>query len=162
MTYTIKNTDCEVVLVLPGIHTSAETAYVVEDYPFGFKLRCKIRYWLDCSPKHGVRLVSQTTNPKLAGEVWNKPKPSTYARFGGAMFLDQKGHVQWSGLSEYTDAKECVEWRSVFGAGVPEAVWETMNRWCEAKIRYQAKIDAGADWRVAGRQVAVEMAREAE
>jgi len=161
MSYTIKGTDCQVIEVLPGQHVSPETAYVVEDYPYGFRLRCKMRYWLDCNPKHGVRLVSQTTNPKRTGEVWNKPKASTYARFGGAMFLDQDGHVKWSGLSEYSDGAECAEWREVFGAGVPEATRGAMDRWCDAKARYQAKLDAGTDWRVAGREVAVEIAREA-
>jgi hypothetical protein len=28
-------------------HTSPETAYLVEDYPYGFRLRCQIRYWLE-------------------------------------------------------------------------------------------------------------------
>lgn len=32
--------------VLSG-HTSPETAYVVDDYPYGFRLRCKIRYWIE-------------------------------------------------------------------------------------------------------------------
>jgi hypothetical protein len=29
--------------ILPD-HTTPETAYVVDDYPYGFTLRCKIRY----------------------------------------------------------------------------------------------------------------------
>jgi hypothetical protein len=45
-------------------------------------LRCKIRYWLEFHPKRGFRFVSQTTNPKR-GNVWNKPKASTFMRFGG-------------------------------------------------------------------------------
>ena len=69
-------------------HVSPETAYVVSDYPYGFTLRCQIRYWLEHSPRHGFRLMSQTSNPKKPGLVWNKPKGSTYCRFGGAMFLD--------------------------------------------------------------------------
>ena len=84
--------------ILTG-HISEQTAYVVEDYPYGFRLRCKIRYWLDFNPKHGVRMVSQTSNPKREGLVWNKPKASTYCRFGGCMFLDEENHVQWSGLT---------------------------------------------------------------
>ena len=65
--------------VLNG-HTSAETAYVVNDYPYGFQLRCKIRYWIETRKGHGMRFVSQTTNPRWAVEGWNKPKASTYSR----------------------------------------------------------------------------------
>lgn len=129
--------------ILKG-HTSPETAYVVDDYPYGFRLRCKIRYWLEYKAKQGVRLVSQTTNPKRPGEVWNKPKPSTYCRFGGCMFLNDEGHVKWSGLSEYSTGKEADEWRKKFGEGChPEAV-DIMNRWTESKLAYDAKRDQEA------------------
>lgn len=89
-------------------HVSPETAYLVEDYPYG-GLRCKMRYWLEYSKTFGVRLMSQTTNPRKGG-IWNKPKASTYGRYGGVMFLDEKGHVQWSYLHEYMDAKEARAW----------------------------------------------------
>ena len=82
--------------LLANTHISSETAYVVEDYPYGFRLRCRMRYWLEVHPKRGVRLMSQTSNPKKPGLVWNKPKASTYARFGGALYLDDEGHVQWA------------------------------------------------------------------
>src|SRR6516165_4444148 len=62
--------------ILSG-HISPETAYVVEDYPYGLRLRCRIRYWLEHTPKRGFRFWSQTTNPKR-GNIWNKPKASTY------------------------------------------------------------------------------------
>ncbi len=84
-------------------HTDENTAYLVDDYPYGYKLRCKIRYWLEYSPSKGFRFVSQTTNPKKAGEVWNAPKKSTYMRLGGCMFLDENNHVHWTGVSEYSD-----------------------------------------------------------
>jgi len=54
--------------ILSG-HTSPETAYLVEDYSYGFRLRCNNRYRLDCDPKRGARLMSQTSNPKLSGLV---------------------------------------------------------------------------------------------
>lgn len=85
--------------ILTG-HTSPETAYTVADYPYGFRLRCKIRYWLEHKKSQGFRLVSQTTNPKREGEVWNKPKRSTYAPLG-VMFLDEQDHVQWTSPSIY-------------------------------------------------------------
>lgn len=83
--------------VLHG-HTSAETAYVVDDYPYGFRLRCKIRYWIETKKGHGMRLVSQTSNPKAAGLVWNKPKGTTYSPFL-AMYLDEKDHLQTFAVS---------------------------------------------------------------
>jgi len=84
-----------------GGHTSPETAYLVADYPYGFRLRCKIRYWLEYKPKLGFRLVSQTTNPKIAGrEVWNKPKASTYCMLA-VMGLNAEGHVTWTGCNVY-------------------------------------------------------------
>lgn len=60
--------------ILTG-HTSPETAYVVQDYPYGFRLRCQIRYWLEFKAGKGVRLVSQTSNPKVAGLVWSGTSP---------------------------------------------------------------------------------------
>jgi hypothetical protein len=27
-------------------HIDADTAYVVDDYPYGYRLRCRIRYWV--------------------------------------------------------------------------------------------------------------------
>jgi len=84
-------------------HTSFATGYLVNDYPYGFTLRCKIKYWLETT-KHGTRFVSCTTNPKKAGEVWNKPKASTYSNIG-VMGLNADGHVKWTSINSWaTDA----------------------------------------------------------
>ena len=123
--------------ILKG-HTSKETAYLVDGYPYGFRLRCKIRYWLEYTPKRGFRFVSQTTNPKKPGIVWNKEKASTYCRFGGAMFLDDENRVQWSGLSEYCDGSEAKTWRDTYREGVPEAGLDILDRWTAAKLAYDA------------------------
>ena len=123
-------------------HVSPETAYLVDDYPYGFQLRCKIRYWLEFHPRHGFRLVSQTSNPKR-GNIWNKPKASTYARFGGAMFLDDKGHVAWNGLSEYSGASEAVAFKAEYGEGVPEAGLQVLDKWLAAKVAYEAARNPG-------------------
>lgn len=122
--------------ILTG-HTSPETAYVVDDYPYGFRLRCKIRYWLEFKPKQGFRLVSQTTNPKK-GNVWNKPKASTYCRFGGCMYLNDEGHVTWAGLTEYSDGAEAMAFADKYGEGVPEAGRALLNKWVAAKLAYDA------------------------
>jgi hypothetical protein len=143
----IQNIPSDVAAVLPGIHVSADTAYVVADYPYGFRLRCSIRYWLDIS-KHGVRLMSQTTNPKVPGVRWNKPKASTYQRFAGALYLDSVGHVQWAGLGEYSDAAEAVAYRDMFRAGVPQSMLLGLDAWVAAKVAYEAASAAnGGDMR---------------
>ena len=79
-------------------HTTPETAFVVDDYPYGFRLRCKIRYWLEYRKGYGYRFVSQTTNPKKAGEVWNKEKAGTYCDENGLTFLylDDENHVTYA------------------------------------------------------------------
>jgi len=123
--------------ILTG-HVSPETAYVVEDYPYGFRLRCKIRYWLEHNPKRGFRFVSQTTNPKRPSEVWNKPKASTYCRFGGAMFLDENEHCHWAGLTEYSSGAEAKAWLEKYGEGVPEAGRMLLNKFVAAKVAYDA------------------------
>ncbi len=99
--------------ILPAIHTSPETGYLVEDYPYGFRLRCKIRYWLETNKK-GTRFCSQTSNPKAAGLVWNKPKASTYSEFSGAMYLNEDGHVTWQGIGQYTGLPEMKKFLETF------------------------------------------------
>ena len=97
-------------------HTSEETAYVVDDYPYGFRLRCKIRYWLEYRKGHGFRLGSQTTNPKLSMEVWNKAKYSTYSTLG-VMGLDDKRHVTWTGISWGNVHEDLEQFIEVYGTG---------------------------------------------
>jgi hypothetical protein len=127
--------------ILKG-HVSPETAYLVDDYPYGFKLRCKIRFWLEFKPKLGFRFMSQTTNPKRAGEHWNKPKASTYHAFGGCLYLDENGHVVWAGLSEHCSGQEAQTWLETYGEGVPEAGAEHLRKWVAAKVAYAANRQA--------------------
>lgn len=133
--------------ILAG-HVSPDTAYVVSDYPYGFRLRCQIRYWLEYRKAHGFRFASQTTNPKR-GNVWNAARFSTYHRFGAAMFLDDAGHVQYSGLTEYTDGAEASAWLATYGAGVPEEHRNVTEAWVRAKVAYDAQRAAGVGMRQA-------------
>jgi len=123
--------------ILTG-HVSPETAFQVDDYPYGYRLRCKIRYWLEYKKGQGTRLVSQTTDPRVDNKRWNKPKPSTYAKFGGCMYLDEQGHVQWSGLTEYTNGQEAKAWFDTYGAGLPAEAVDLARRWVAAKLAYDA------------------------
>jgi hypothetical protein len=95
----------QVVTPLYG-HTSEETAYLIQDYPYGFKLRCQKKVWLEFRPGKGYRLVSRTSNPKKGG-IWNKPDKSTYIQVAN-LYLDQEGYVQWKGIAGW-EKKEVLE-----------------------------------------------------
>lgn len=87
-------------------HNSADTAYVVDDYPYGFRLRTKIRYWIETT-KNGDRFVSQTLNPKTG--LWNKEKKSTYVEVG-VMLLNEESHVKWTTFSHWEDEEKLDKW----------------------------------------------------
>ncbi len=127
---------------LPG-HTSPATAFLVEDYPYGFKLRCKLRAWLEHKAKKGFRFVTQTTNPKVPGERWNTPKPSTYVEMAASMFLDDQGHVQWTGVGQYTRPVDILQ----FVLDFPEADFSVLRAHARARVSptgLLAKLASGA------------------
>lgn len=96
-------TSIERARVLQG-HTDQQTAFLVDDYPYSFSLRCKIRYWIETAAKGAKkgqqRFMSQTTDARRGNSTWNRPKGSTYALMA-VMYLDSDDHVQWTGISEY-------------------------------------------------------------
>jgi len=118
-------------------HTSEATAYLVDDYPYGFTARTQIRYWLEHKPKKGWRLVSQTKNPKTGG--WNKPKASTYADWGGAMYLDDAGHVQWEGVGPYTDDVQMLAFVTTF----PDSDLSELRKFIMPKLRHLRGLISG-------------------
>ncbi len=128
--------------ILSG-HTSPETAYLVEDYPYGFRLRCKIRYWLEYKPGKGFRLVSQTTNPNKRGEPWNKPKALTYAMFGGVMYLDDNDHVRWTNLTEYTETARAQAFLDTYGHTMPEDAQAYLAEFIRRRIIFEAQLASG-------------------
>ena len=80
-----------------------ETAYMVNEYPWGFRLKTKQRYWVESKKGFGMRLVTQTLNPKT--DKWCKPKKSTYCVVMG-LFLNELGHVKSWALSSGGWTKE--------------------------------------------------------
>lgn len=144
--------------ILKG-HTSPETAYIVNDYPYGFRLRCKIRYWIEYKKGKGYRFVSQTTNPKR-DHVWNKPKASTYMLMGGVMTKGENGHIHWTALSEYCDGQEAANWRDKYGEGLPEAGLKELNMWVAGKLAYDANRTSGDDLSVGLKEAARAMVDE--
>lgn len=111
-------------------HTSEETAYLVDDYPYGFRERTQIRYWLESKPKKGWRFVSQTKNPKT--DRWNKPKASTYSEWGAVMYLDENNHVQWDAIGPYTDEQKILAFVRTF----PDAKSGVLRAVVPAKLRH--------------------------
>lgn len=84
-------------------HTSLETALEVTDYPYGFRLRTSIFYWIETVAKKGDRFCSCTRNPKN-GRM-NAPKKSTFSNIG-VMYLDEVGHVKWESVTIYSKKEE--------------------------------------------------------
>ena len=144
--------------VLSNTHVTPESAYGVTDYPYGFKLRCQKRYWLESKPKVGVRLMTQTSNPKKGG-IWNAAKEDTYFRFGAALYLDEAGHVHVTGIYEYTNSAEVAAWVETYIGGVPEPFVKIAHAWNRAKAAYEAKRAEGASMADAGASALVETAK---
>jgi len=94
---------------------SPETAVTVQDYPYGFRLRCTMRVWVEFRKGKGFRYCTQTSNPKKPGLVWNKPKAGTYSRVSMAIAVDANGHLYPAALSEYSDLQEYAAFTAAHG-----------------------------------------------
>lgn len=129
--------------LLPQVYTSEDHAYLVDDYPYGFRLRCKIRYWVDYSQRHGWRLVSQTTNPKREGTHWNKPKAGTYSELGMVIGLDHEDHVIHASVSKYDDVQTLEVFMSKFGAVISDGMRDQLATFIKAKKRFEEKLATG-------------------
>lgn len=95
-------------------------------------------------PEAGRAAHVADEQPQAAGLVWNKPKASTFARFGGCMVLDEAGHVQWAGLTEDSGGKEASAWFAEYGARVPAALLKTARGRVAAKVAFDDARVAGA------------------
>jgi hypothetical protein len=118
-------------------YTSMENSYLVDDYPYGRTLRCKIRYWLEKSPSKGFRFVSQTEDPRNGR--WNNPKKSTYARFAANMYLDEHHHVVWRGLSEYDGGPAVADFVKAF----PQSDYSLLKPFVIAKMKFLEAYASG-------------------
>lgn len=90
-------------------HNSFETAYKIENYPWGFKLRTTQFVWVETLPKKGDRIIRQTIDPRT-GELC-AAKASTFSPIKW-LFIDENGHVQSTGLNIYTNKEtvtKCIE-----------------------------------------------------
>ena len=81
---------------------SADNAVVVEDYPWGYKLRTKRKYWIETT-KRGDRLCYQTLNPKT--DKWCAVKKSTYSGIE-VLYENEDGHIKTIGMDPQWATKE--------------------------------------------------------
>ncbi|MBF6171103.1 hypothetical protein [Nocardia blacklockiae] len=112
-----------IVAVLRG-HTDAANARVVDDYPYGYRLRCKRRYWVETALKGAkrgqFRMVTQTTNPRRQTEVWNSPQQGQYTM---RMFLVELENGQIGSFSIYDHWIDPEEWMNIVNRGL----WDQLN-----------------------------------
>ncbi len=108
-------------------HKSMETALVVHDYPWGFRLRTKIRYWVESSPRAdgGQRFCSQTINPKTG--CWCAPKKSTYSCVV-IIYLDENDHIQAEHLGIYCTGEQLLEFKNRH--------WDRLDEFQKDAIRF--------------------------
>lgn len=108
-------------------HTSPETAYTVADYPWGFRLRTTIRYWIEtkCAKNGGQRFASQTINPKTG--MWCAPKYSTYSPLL-IMFLDEKNHVHYECLRMHDSDQNIEEFRQLHTSNLSDYQKEALKQ----------------------------------
>lgn len=152
----------QIVQILTG-HKSPETAFLIEDYPYGHKVRTQKRVWIEEKPKKGFRLMEQTKNPKTG--AWNKPAAGNYYAFGMAMFLDERGYVEHVAVGEYSRDADIVSFIRTFG------VTPALKAVALAKVKYHWSVAnahaAGVNpWEVNGkplplRESAIEENKEA-
>ena len=81
---------------------SADNSVVVDDYPWGYKLRTKRKYWIETT-KRGDRLCYQTLNPKT--NKWCAVKKSTYAGIK-VLYENEEGHIKTYSLDPAWASKE--------------------------------------------------------
>jgi hypothetical protein len=146
--------------ILPPVHTSPDTAFIIKDYPTGRRARCAKRVWIETKPGHGQRLVYQTSQPKhkmqqrgwkegdsIPANWWRDTKASTYGDII-VMYLEANtGHQKHTGFNYYHDAepekweKILAEWGEGMSEGAKAAVKTFINT---ARTRAQIKTQREA------------------
>ena len=81
---------------------AADNAVTVENYPWGYKLKTKRKYWIETT-KRGDRLCYQTLNPKT--DKWCAVKKSTYAGIK-VLYENEEGHIKTHSLDPMWASEE--------------------------------------------------------
>ena len=131
-------------------HVSPETSYLVNDYPYGFRLRCKARYWIETHPKRGQRVMFQTTNPKVQGrEVWNNVKASPYSTLRVLVLDESTGRVEVDGLGFNATEREVNAFAERHAAalhgGYEQEAIKRLIAWDRAQSKVTWKVTSGAE-----------------
>lgn len=125
---------------------SEDTAYLVDDYPYGFRLRCQIRYWIETKAKFGQRLMSQTQNPKTGR--WNKAKASQYSAVMVLTINDDNGHVGTHSLNYNDSEAQIVAYEAQYAHVLTEAQRATIkalrvHNLAMSKITFSCEVSDG-------------------
>ena len=130
--------------ILPDVHNSPETAFIIEDYPFGRTLRCFKRIWIETATKGAKkgrqRVVYQTTvrsvnyikdqyeKAPVEPHLWNKPKKGTYSALYVLTVDDETGYIGTDGISEYPSPDGIMKFKERVGEQVSELGTERKDR----------------------------------
>lgn len=120
-------------------HEDENTAYLVEDYPWGFKLRTQQRHWVETKKGYGQRHVTQTLNPKNG--KWCKPKKSTYAQIVVLFLEDETGYLRSYHYSiAYTGQEELDKFLSLVPYEKLTAFQQDQIKFARAVIKTRSHI----------------------
>jgi len=78
-----------------------ENPVIVDNYPWGFRLKTKVRYWVETRKGHGDRFVKQTLNPKT--NKWCNPKRGTYSDLILVYRDTENGYIEHSVMASHWD-----------------------------------------------------------
>ena len=81
-----------------------ENPILVNNYPWGFKLKTQKRYWIE-ETKRGERFCTQTKNPKTGH--WCTPKKSTYSEVT-ILCENKDGHISYVSIGKW-DSIESID-----------------------------------------------------
>jgi len=105
--------------------TCFDTGVEVDNYPWGYTLKTKRRYWVETKKGKGQRFCYATLNPKNG--KWCKPKCSTYE----SIILITKdlntGYISSVGLGKYSSDPD-------FLAKFATTYWEILTDFQKAEI----------------------------
>lgn len=115
-------------------HTTEETAYIIQDYPWGYKLRCKQKVWLEYNKSKGFRVCRRTQDPR--NDRWCAIKKDTYTLIAAGLYKNEEGHVKSAGLSEYSSTKDSEEFLKTWGFCLDEVAMQRLTTWIIKKRKY--------------------------
>jgi hypothetical protein len=94
-------------------HNSEETAYIQNDFPFGYRHRTERKYWIETT-KHGQRLCTRLKHA-LTGK-WFAVKKSTYNALEVLVLNNENNHVETRGYSNLiaSDHKQIDEFATTY------------------------------------------------